>query len=150
MAKPVYVLGTGLSHDGSSCLLKDGRIAVAIEKERLTRRKHDGMNDAETIRYCLEAEAIETGVPRAKVSLEGSSRRRPGRLSQVGEIPTFDHPASCNALRLADRITTFMAKKSFLCSVALDVTKVRVHCPVRRMVSKKKMREAIKRSRAGE
>ena len=40
--KPVYVLGTGLSHDGSACLLKDGRIRVAIEKERLTRRKHDG------------------------------------------------------------------------------------------------------------
>lgn len=58
MAKPIYVLGTGLSHDGSSCLLKDGRIVAAIEKERLTRRKHDGMNDAETIRYCLEAEQI--------------------------------------------------------------------------------------------
>ncbi len=25
-SKPVYVLGTGLSHDGSACLLKDGMI----------------------------------------------------------------------------------------------------------------------------
>jgi carbamoyltransferase len=58
-SKPVYVLGTGLSHDGSACLLKDGRIAVAIEKERLTRVKHDGGNDSEAIRYCLEAEGIE-------------------------------------------------------------------------------------------
>jgi carbamoyltransferase len=56
--KPIYVLGTGLSHDGSSCLLKDGRICVAIEKERITRKKHDGGNDASTVQYCLDAEGI--------------------------------------------------------------------------------------------
>src|SRR5436189_119048 len=57
--KPVYVLGTGLSHDGSACLLKDGKIAVAIEKERITRVKHDGGNDTAAINYCLDAEDIE-------------------------------------------------------------------------------------------
>lgn len=57
-SKPTYVLGTGLSHDGSACLLKDGRISVGIEKERVTRRKHDGGNDTEAIMYCLEAEGI--------------------------------------------------------------------------------------------
>ena len=57
-SKHTYVLGTGLSHDGSACLLKDGRIAVAIEKERVTRRKHDGGNDTDAILYCLEAEGI--------------------------------------------------------------------------------------------
>jgi carbamoyltransferase len=56
--EPMYVLGTGLSHDGSACLLKDGVIAVAIEKERLTRRKHDGGNDDDAILYCLAAEGI--------------------------------------------------------------------------------------------
>ncbi len=56
--KPVYVLGTGVSHDGSVCLLKDGRIAVAIEKERVTRVKHDGGNDAAAIQYCLDAAGI--------------------------------------------------------------------------------------------
>jgi len=56
--RPVYVIGTGLSHDGSACLLKDGRIKVAIEKERLTRYKHDGFNDTTAIQYCLEAEGI--------------------------------------------------------------------------------------------
>lgn len=56
--KPIYVLGTGLSHDGSACLLKDGRIRVAIEKERLTRIKHDGGNDSIAIQYCLDAEGI--------------------------------------------------------------------------------------------
>lgn len=59
MSKPIYILGTGLSHDGSACLLKDGKIAVAIEKERITRKKHDGGNDSVAIQYCLEAEGIE-------------------------------------------------------------------------------------------
>jgi len=57
-ARPTYVLGTGLSHDGSACLLKDGRVVVAIEKERLTRKKHDGGNDVDTVQYCLDAENI--------------------------------------------------------------------------------------------
>ena len=56
--KPTYVLGTGLSHDGSACLLKDGVVCVAIEKERITRQKHDGFSDNEAMLYCLEAEGI--------------------------------------------------------------------------------------------
>ena len=59
MSKPVYVLGTGLSHDGSSCLLKDGKILVAIEKERLSRIKHDGGSDLQTVQYCLDHAGIE-------------------------------------------------------------------------------------------
>jgi len=58
-AKPIYVLGTGLSHDGSACLLKDGKICVAIEKERVTRIKHDGGNDTAAIQYLLDAENIK-------------------------------------------------------------------------------------------
>lgn len=56
--KHTYVLGTHLSHDGSACLLKDGKIVVAIEKERITRIKHHGNNDKLAIEYCLEAEGI--------------------------------------------------------------------------------------------
>ncbi len=58
MSKPNYILGTGLSHDGSTCLLRDGKIVVAIEKERLTRKKHDGYNDDRTIQYCLDTAGI--------------------------------------------------------------------------------------------
>jgi len=58
LQKPIYILGTGLSHNGSAVLLKDGRICVAIEKERITRKKHDGGNDTAAIDYCLEAEGI--------------------------------------------------------------------------------------------
>jgi len=53
-----YVLGTHVSHNGSACLLKDGEVAVAIEKERLTRVKHDGANDNAAVRYCLAAAGI--------------------------------------------------------------------------------------------
>ncbi|MEM7298625.1 MAG: carbamoyltransferase C-terminal domain-containing protein, partial [Bacteroidota bacterium] len=53
-----YCLGIGLGHDGSVCLLKDGKIAFAIEKERLTRVKHDGGDPRDAINYCLEAEGI--------------------------------------------------------------------------------------------
>jgi carbamoyltransferase len=56
--KPVYVLGVGLSHNGSACLLRDGRIAVAIEKERLSKIKNDGGNDAIATAYCMQAAGI--------------------------------------------------------------------------------------------
>lgn len=59
MNSPVYVLGTGLSHNGSAVLLKDGRVCVGIEKERLSRIKHDGGNDNLAIQYCLDAEGIQ-------------------------------------------------------------------------------------------
>lgn len=58
MDTPIYILGTGLSHNGSAVLLKDGEICVAIEKERLSRVKHDGGNDTLAIQYCLDAEGI--------------------------------------------------------------------------------------------
>jgi carbamoyltransferase len=58
MRKPVYVIGTGLSHDGSVCLLRDGVVVMAIEKERLTRVKHDGGNDRTAMRYVLDRAGI--------------------------------------------------------------------------------------------
>lgn len=58
MNKPIYILGTGLSHNGSAILLKDGKVCVGIEKERITRIKHDGGNDTVAIQYCLDAENI--------------------------------------------------------------------------------------------
>ncbi|TGD57749.1 carbamoyltransferase family protein [Flavobacterium humi] len=58
MNKPIYIIGTGLSHNGSAVLLKDGQICVAIEKERLSRKKHDGGNDTLAIQYCLDTEGI--------------------------------------------------------------------------------------------
>ena len=97
--KPCYVLGTGLSHDGSACLLKDGAIAVAIEKERLTRIKHDGGNDDRAISYCLDAEGItlddvELVVQNANFSMFERGNdwfRGPRQVARHPRIVTISH-----------------------------------------------------------
>jgi carbamoyltransferase len=54
-----YILGiNAYDHDVSACLLRDGEIAYAIAKERITRQKHDGGFYQEVIDYCLKAEGI--------------------------------------------------------------------------------------------
>jgi carbamoyltransferase len=55
MKKDVYVLGTGLSHNGFAVILKNGKVAIGIEKERIDRIKHDGGNDSLAVQYCLDA-----------------------------------------------------------------------------------------------
>jgi carbamoyltransferase len=57
--KPTYVLGiNAYDHDVSACLVRDGEIAFAITKERITREKHDSGFFDEVVDYCLEAEGI--------------------------------------------------------------------------------------------
>lgn len=57
--KPIYVLGiNAYDHDVSACLLRDGEIAYAIAKERITRKKHDTGFYQKVIDYCLAAEGI--------------------------------------------------------------------------------------------
>lgn len=54
-----YVLGLNTyDHDVSACLLRDGAIAFAIAKERITRVKHASGFYKEVIDYCLQAEGI--------------------------------------------------------------------------------------------
>lgn len=58
--KHTYVLGlNAYDHDVSACLLRDGEIAFAITKERITRQKHDTGFYQEVIDYCLDAEGIK-------------------------------------------------------------------------------------------
>src|SRR3954471_16676653 len=57
--KHTYVLGLNTyDHDVSACLLRDGAIAYAISKERITRVKHAPGFYKEVIDYCLAAEGI--------------------------------------------------------------------------------------------
>jgi carbamoyltransferase len=57
--KPIYVLGiNAYDHDVSACLLRDGVIAFAGMKERITRKKHDSGYFHEVVEYCLKAEGI--------------------------------------------------------------------------------------------
>lgn len=58
MADP-YVLGVTISiHDSSACLVYGGRLLVAVEEERLTRRKHTGEFPLGAIEHCLESQGI--------------------------------------------------------------------------------------------
>jgi carbamoyltransferase len=60
--KHTYVLGiNAYDHDVSACLLRDGEIAYAITKERITREKHATGFYQEVIDYCLDAEGIKLG-----------------------------------------------------------------------------------------
>ena len=53
-----YILGiNAYDHDVSACLLRDGEIAYAIEKERITRQKHAGGFFQEVVDYCLQPKA---------------------------------------------------------------------------------------------
>ena len=54
-----YILGiNAYDHDVSACLLRDGEIAFAIAKERITRQKHATGFYQEVVDYCLKAEGI--------------------------------------------------------------------------------------------
>jgi carbamoyltransferase len=57
--KHAYVLGiNAYDHDVSACLLRDGAIAFAINKERITRDKHATGFYQRAVDYCLAAEGI--------------------------------------------------------------------------------------------
>jgi carbamoyltransferase len=57
---PSYILGLNTyDHDVSACLLRDGEIVYAIEKERITREKHATGFYKDVIDYCLDAEGIK-------------------------------------------------------------------------------------------
>ena len=54
-----YVLGLNTyDHDVSACLLRDGAIAFAIAKERITRDKHASGFYKEVIDYCQQDVAL--------------------------------------------------------------------------------------------
>ena len=56
----IYILGiNAYDHDVSACLLKNGKIVVAISKERITRIKHDMGFYQEPIDYCLDVAGID-------------------------------------------------------------------------------------------
>lgn len=63
-----WILGLAASHNGGAALIRDGRVAVAIQAERLTRQKRQGVvfDRRNTglelaVRYCLDAAGIGWG-----------------------------------------------------------------------------------------
>ena len=60
MAGDLWILGLNCyDHDVAACLLRDGEIVVAINKERVTRIKHDQGFHKEAVDYCLDAAGID-------------------------------------------------------------------------------------------
>ncbi|OGV37090.1 MAG: hypothetical protein A2X48_04570 [Lentisphaerae bacterium GWF2_49_21] len=55
-----YTLGIGgFSHDSSAALLEDGKLAAAVQEERLSRIKHEGGFPYKSINYCLDSAGIK-------------------------------------------------------------------------------------------
>lgn len=53
-----YVLGVHSGHDSSACLFCDSKMIMAIEKERITRKKHDSGEPIECIEYILNSKRL--------------------------------------------------------------------------------------------
>ena len=55
----MYILGIScLYHDSAACLIQDGKIIVAVQEERFTRKKHDPRFPVNAIKCCLEEARI--------------------------------------------------------------------------------------------
>jgi carbamoyltransferase len=80
-----FVLGTGLSHSGSVCLLADGVPVAAIEKERLTRVKRDGGNDRAAMQYVLDSAGITLADVDVVVQNENFGMFRDGNATYARE-----------------------------------------------------------------
>ncbi len=59
MAKDIYILGlSAFYHDSAAVLLRNGKIAWAVQEERFTRIKHDAAFPHESIKFILKSEGI--------------------------------------------------------------------------------------------
>jgi carbamoyltransferase len=54
----MYVLGIGITHNATACLMKDGKIIAAASEERFTREKNFTGYPSEAVRFVLEFEGI--------------------------------------------------------------------------------------------
>ncbi|MGZ3323566.1 MAG: carbamoyltransferase N-terminal domain-containing protein, partial [Xanthobacteraceae bacterium] len=100
----VYVLGLNTyDHDVSACLLRDGAIAFAVAKERITREKHASGFYKEVIDYCLGAEGITLDdvdlivrncyiLPVAEMEERLVYQDRPGFLPDHERADAANHP----------------------------------------------------------
>jgi len=99
-----YVLGLNTyDHDVSACLLRDGAIAFAIAKERITREKNASGFYKEVIDYCLDAEGITLDdvdlivrncyiLPVAEMEERLVYQDRPGFLPEYERAEAARHP----------------------------------------------------------
>ncbi|HTD33825.1 MAG TPA: carbamoyltransferase C-terminal domain-containing protein [Candidatus Elarobacter sp.] len=76
-AEDAWTLGLNVSHNGAACLLHGDRVAVAVQEERLTRRKYDriaGASPSLAVAYCLDAAGITAAdLTAVGVSVQGAA-----------------------------------------------------------------------------
>mmetsp|Transcript_1046 Transcript_1046/g.2243 ORF Transcript_1046/g.2243 Transcript_1046/m.2243 type:complete len:449 (-) Transcript_1046:2281-3627(-) len=94
------------SHDASCCVVdaESGEILMAIEKERLTRVRHDGGPTGECLRACLSALDLELDDVRLVVANNHHFRiapfeRRLPFQTKLGIYPTSDYADAWNLTR---------------------------------------------------
>jgi carbamoyltransferase len=99
-----YILGlNNYDHDVCACLLRDGEIAFAIAKERITREKHASGFYKEVVDYCLDAEGISLDdldlvvrncyiLPVAEMERRLLSQEAPFFLSERERKQATEHP----------------------------------------------------------
>lgn len=60
--KPTYILGiSAYFHDSAAALVKDGEVIVAIQEERLSRKKQDSGLPVKAAKFCLDQAGITIG-----------------------------------------------------------------------------------------
>jgi len=94
-----HILGvSAFYHDSAACLIRDGHIVAAAQKERFTRKKFDALFPTHAIRYCLQ----EGGI----------------RLTDLEYVVFYDKPLVKFA-RLLETYVAFSPKgvKSFLAAM---------------------------------
>jgi carbamoyltransferase len=71
------VLGLNVSHNGSACLVRGDRVLVAIQEERLSRRKYDRIAASRPslcVQYCLHAAGVQPNqIDLVVVATQGSN-----------------------------------------------------------------------------
>ena len=85
-----YVLGIAGSHNGAACILKDGKLVVGIQEERLTGVKRHNVFGSEVslaVAYCLSACSILASELAAVGYCSQTSLRRPEhQLRESGSL----------------------------------------------------------------
>ena len=62
MKNGLHILGFNCyGHDAAAALLTDGAVTLAVEEERLSRRKHSGEFPSAAIKACLGAGGVDLG-----------------------------------------------------------------------------------------
>lgn len=93
-----WILGVSASHNGSACLLHGNDIVVAIQEERLTRKKRQEIYGGEpslSVQYCLDSAGIKiSDVDAIIVSVRGDTKAK--RQSIESNPQFFDRRKDCN------------------------------------------------------